>query len=130
MRDILSEKSQKVTFISTKNLKKSEGLQGNFSGGSQKNLKKSLFCRKESRQVTFLSKKYPKISKSHFCVKNISKSQGGLQLRYLFAMQEHVRISECCLICVSRKCLCGSLQFVIMLICDKCQVLQMKITKC
>ena len=34
-----------------------------------------------------------------------SYAQGGLQMRCLFAMQQHVRISECCLICDSLKCL-------------------------
>ena len=65
MRDILPEKISKSHFYFKKNLKSQKGLQGNCSGGSQKNLKKSLFCRKKSQ----------KISKSHFFVKKILKKQ-------------------------------------------------------
>ena len=155
----LVRKISKSHFYFKKNLKKSEGLQGNFSGGSKKNLKKSFFCRKNLEKSLFCRKNLKKSQKVTFMSKKISKSQGGLQLRYLFAtqlsiicpgwvavavpfcnaavndmprvgcscgtflqhscqsyaqgglqmpffsMQQHVRISECCLICVSLKCL-------------------------
>ena len=97
----LARKISKSHFYFKKNPKKSEGLQGNFSGGSQnslkkslffvqKNLKKSFFCSKKSQKVIFLPKK---ISKSHFYVNQMRRV--GCRCG-TFATQQHVRISECC----------------------------------
>ena len=101
----MPEKISKSQNLPQKISKSQKGLQGNSSGGSQKNLKtlkksesasknlkksesasknlkKSLFCPKKSQKVrvgiscdTFLQ---------HSCW---SYAQGGLQLRYLFATQ-------------------------------------------
>ena len=85
----LVRKISKNHFYFKKNLRESEGLQSNLSGGSEKNLKKSLFCQKKiskshffvpkkSQKVTFMSKK--NLKKSLLCQPD---AKGGLQMRYL-----------------------------------------------
>ena len=87
MRDILPEKISKSQNLPQKISKSQKGLQGNSSGGSQKNLKKSQkvrICLKKSQEVRICLKKSQKVT---FLSKKISKSQSGYQLRYLFATQ-------------------------------------------
>ena len=102
MRDILPEKISKSQNLPQKISKSQKGLQGNSSGGSQKNLKKSQkvriclkksqkvrICLKKSQKVTFLSKKKSqKVRLGISCGTFLQHScrsyvQGGLQLRYL-----------------------------------------------
>ena len=87
MRDILPEKISQSQNLPQKISKSQKGLQGNSSGGSQKNLKKSQkvrICLKKSQKVRICLKKSQKVT---VLSKKISKSQTGYQLRYLFATQ-------------------------------------------
>ena len=87
MRDILPEKISKSQNLPQKISKSQKGLQGNSSGGSQKNLKKISKSQNLPQKISKSQNLPQKISKSHFFVKKISKSQTGYQLRYLFATQ-------------------------------------------
>ena len=119
----LARKISKSHFYFKKNPKKSEGLQGNFSGGSQnslkkslffvqknlkksffvpKNLKKSFFCPKRSQKVIFMSIRcegwvadaVPLQRSSMSESQNVAKkSQGGSQMRYLCNIAVCLRIS-------------------------------------
>ena len=139
----MPEKISKSQNLPQKISKSQKGLQGNSSGGSQKNLKNLKKSESASKNLKKISKSQsgyqlrylfatqllvicpgwvavavpfcntavnhmPRVGCScgtflqHTCQ---SYAQGGLQMRCLFAMQQHVRISECCLICDSLKCL-------------------------
>ena len=105
---ICRKKSQKVTFLSQKISKSQSGYQLRYLFATQLlvicpgwvavavpscNTAVNHMSRVGCSCGTFLQ---------HTCQ---SYAQGGLQMRCLFAMQQHVRISECCLICDSLKCL-------------------------
>ena len=76
MRDILPEKISKSQNLPQKISKSQKGLQGNSSGGSQKNLKKSQkvrICLKKSQKVRICLKKSQKVTS--LSKKNLKKSE-------------------------------------------------------